>query len=46
VRQFGFATEWCVLFTSIDAYVRGHSLWVPQDRVARASGERHDAAVT
>ena len=24
----GIATEWCVLFTAIDAYVRGYSLWV------------------
>jgi nicotinamidase-related amidase len=49
VRQLvlvGLATEWCVLFTAIDAYVRGYSLWVPQDCVASASGERHDAAVT
>jgi nicotinamidase-related amidase len=41
----GVATEWCVLFTAMDAYVRGYSLRVPQDCIASASTERHRAAI-
>lgn len=41
----GLATEWCVLFTAMDAYVRGYSLWVPADCVASHSSERHEAAI-
>jgi nicotinamidase-related amidase len=41
----GIATEWCVLFTAVDAYVRGYSLWVPADCVASHSVERHRAAL-
>lgn len=41
----GLASEWCVLFTAMDAYERGYSLWVPQDCVASASDEQHAAAV-
>jgi nicotinamidase-related amidase len=40
----GVATEWCVLFTAMDAYVRGYTLRVPQDCIASASAERHRAA--
>jgi nicotinamidase-related amidase len=42
----GLATEWCVLFTVMDAYVRGYSLRVPRDCSASASARRHDAAVS
>jgi nicotinamidase-related amidase len=41
----GLATEWCVLFTAMDAYVRGYSLWIPADCVASHSSERHSAAI-
>ncbi len=41
----GVATEWCVLFTAMDAYVRGYTLRVPQDCIASASAERHRAAI-
>ena len=41
----GVASEWCVLFTAMDAYVRGYSLWVPSDCIASASREHHAAAV-
>lgn len=41
----GIATEWCVLFTAMDAYVRGYSLWVPADCVASPYSERHRAAI-
>jgi nicotinamidase-related amidase len=41
----GVATEWCALFTAMDAYVRGYSLWVPADCVASESRERHQAAL-
>jgi nicotinamidase-related amidase len=30
----GVATEWCVLFTAMDAYVRGYALKVPSDCTA------------
>jgi len=42
----GVSTEWCVLFTAMDAYVRGYRLRVPQDCVASAFPERHAAALT
>ena len=41
----GVASEWCVLFTAMDAYVRGYSLRVPSDCIASASRENHAAAV-
>jgi len=41
----GLASEWCVLFTAMDAYERGYSVWVPQDCIASESRERHAAAV-
>ena len=41
----GVASEWCVLFTAMDAYVRGYSLRVPSDCIASASREHHAAAV-
>jgi len=36
----GLAADNCVLFTAMDAYVRGFSLWIPADCVA---AERDDA---
>jgi nicotinamidase-related amidase len=33
----GIAADNCVLFTAMDAYVRGYSLWVPSDCVAAES---------
>jgi nicotinamidase-related amidase len=36
----GLATDLCVLFTAIDAHVRGYELWVPRDCVAAESGSR------
>ena len=41
----GLATECCALFTAMDAYVRGYSLWIPADCVASHSRERHQAAL-
>ena len=41
----GLASEWCVQFTAMDAYLRGYSVWVPQDCIASASEEDHAAAV-
>lgn len=37
----GLASNNCVLFTAMDAYVRGFSLWVPSDCVA-AESEREN----
>lgn len=41
----GLASEWCVLFTAMDAYERGYSVWTPQDCIASESTEQHVAAV-
>jgi nicotinamidase-related amidase len=41
----GLASEWCVLFTAMDAYVRGYRLVVPQDCIASADRARHAQAV-
>lgn len=41
----GLASEWCVLFSAMDAYERGYSVWVPQDCIASGSREQHVAAV-
>ncbi len=35
----GLAADNCVLFTAMDAYVRGYSLWVPCDCVAAESDQ-------
>jgi nicotinamidase-related amidase len=35
----GIAADNCVLFSAMDAYVRGYSLWVPRDCVAAESDE-------
>jgi nicotinamidase-related amidase len=36
----GLVTEYCVLFTAHDAYIRKFALWVPADCVASASSTR------
>jgi nicotinamidase-related amidase len=41
----GLAADNCVLFTAMDAYVRGFELWVPEDCVAAESDERRRAAL-
>jgi len=33
----GLATDMCVLFTAMDAFLRGYKLWVPSDCVAAES---------
>lgn len=33
----GLATDSCVLFTAMDAYLRGYTLWVPSDATAAQS---------
>lgn len=42
----GIAADSCVLFTAMDAYLRGYSLWVPGDCVASEATASHDAALT
>jgi nicotinamidase-related amidase len=41
----GLATDLCVLFTALDAHVRGYELWVPRDCVAAESASRQRAAL-
>lgn len=41
----GIAADSCVLFTAMDAYLRGYSLWVPVDCVAAESDEARDQAL-
>jgi nicotinamidase-related amidase len=41
----GLAADNCVLFTAMDAYLRGYSLWVPQDCVAAESAESKAGAL-
>jgi nicotinamidase-related amidase len=41
----GIAADNCVLFTAMDAYVRGYSLWVPLDCVAAESEEAKSGAL-
>lgn len=41
----GLATDLCVLFTAIDAHVRGYELWVPRDCVAAESASRQRSAL-
>lgn len=41
----GLAADSCVLFTAMDAYLRGYSLWVPVDCVAAESREARDQAL-
>ena len=41
----GIAADNCVLFSAMDAYLRGYSLWVPVDCVAAESVETRDGAL-
>lgn len=41
----GFATDLCVQFSAMDAFVRGYELWVPGDCAAAEAPERHAAAL-
>lgn len=41
----GIAADSCVLFTAMDAYLRGYSLWVPGDCVASESPEALEQAL-
>jgi len=41
----GIATDLCVLFTAVDAHVRGYKLWVPRDCVAAESAPRQRHAL-
>jgi nicotinamidase-related amidase len=41
----GIATEYCVLFTAVDAYVRDYGLVVPADCVASADAATHRRAL-
>ncbi|HSI51846.1 MAG TPA: isochorismatase family cysteine hydrolase [Ideonella sp.] len=41
----GLAADSCVLFTAMDAYLRGLSIWVPSDCVAAETEEARQAAL-
>ena len=41
----GIATEYCVLFTAVDAYIRDYGLVVPADCVASADAAAHRRAL-
>jgi nicotinamidase-related amidase len=41
----GLATDLCVQFTAMDAFLRGFALWVPADCSAAESPARHEAAL-
>lgn len=41
----GIAADSCVLFTAMDAYLRGYSLWVPGDCVAAEGDDERDRAL-
>ncbi len=41
----GIAADSCVLFSAMDAYLRGYALWVPVDCVAAESQEARDKAL-
>jgi len=41
----GLATDSCVLFTAMDAYLRGYELWVPEDCTAAETADDHRAAL-
>ncbi|MGQ3051121.1 MAG: cysteine hydrolase family protein [Roseateles sp.] len=42
----GIAADSCVLFSAMDAYLRGYSVWVPPDCVAAEAHEARDMALT
>lgn len=41
----GIAADNCVLFTAMDAYLRGYALWVPQDCVAAEHDDAKGSAL-
>lgn len=41
----GLAADNCVLFTAMDAYLRGYALWVPEDCVAAERDDSKAAAL-
>jgi nicotinamidase-related amidase len=41
----GLATDLCVLFSALDAHVRGYQLWVPRDCAAAETPQRHRDAL-
>ncbi|RZJ00298.1 MAG: isochorismatase family protein, partial [Rubrivivax sp.] len=41
----GIAADNCVLFSAMDAYLRGYSVWVPVDCVAAESVDARDKAL-
>ena len=41
----GLAADNCVLFTAMDAYLRGFSLWIPEDCVAAERAEAKASAL-
>ncbi len=41
----GLATDLCVQFSAMDAFVRGYKLWVPEDCTAAQNPERKRAAL-
>ncbi len=41
----GIAADSCVLFSAMDAYLRGYSVWVPQDCIAAESAEGQEGAL-
>jgi len=41
----GLATDLCVQFTAMDAFLRGYALWVPADCTAAESPQRKQAAL-
>lgn len=41
----GLATDMCVHFTAVDAFMRGYALWVPHDCVAAENTQAHQQAL-
>lgn len=41
----GLATDSCVLFTAMDAYLRGYELWIPSDATAAESEQAKQQAL-
>lgn len=41
----GIAADNCVLFSAMDAYLRGYSVWIPVDCVAAESADARDNAL-
>ena len=41
----GLSADNCVLFSAMDAYLRGYAVWVPSDCVAAESAEAKEQAL-